>query len=246
MASKRCAKVRSLCVACGTCVRSCPRSAISIWKGLVAKINTDKCVGCGICASDCPAGAIDIVNREMYHVSEKTVSEKRDIMISDKFELRNIGLDETDQAIEIETICFPPNEACSPKNMKDRISVAADYFLVAVDKSTGKIAGFLNGVCSDDEKFKDEFFTNANEHDPSGKNVMLTGLDVLPEYRKKGLASYIMKTYVENQKDNGKKTLYLTCLEEKVEMYKKMGFENNGFADSSWGGEAWYEMILSL
>ena len=179
-------------------------------------------------------------------MSGKTGNKKRDIMISDRFELRNIRLNETDQAIEIETICFPPNEACSPENMKDRIAVASDYFLVAVDKSTGKIAGFLNGVCSDDEKFKDDFFTKADEHDPSGKNVMLTGLDVLPEYRKKGLASYIMKTYVENQKDNGKEALYLTCLEEKVEMYKKMGFTSNGMADSSWGGEAWYEMILSL
>ena len=67
MASKRCAKVGSLCVACGTCVRSCPRSAISIWKGVVAKINLNKCVGCGICASDCPAGAIDIVNRNIQN-----------------------------------------------------------------------------------------------------------------------------------------------------------------------------------
>ena len=176
----------------------------------------------------------------------KTGNKKRDIMISDKFELRNIKLSETDQAIEIENICFPPNEACSPENMRDRILAAADYFLVAVDKNTGKIAGFLNGICSNDEKFKDNFFTNAKEHDPSGRNVMLTGLDVLPDYRKKGLASYIMKTYAENQRNNGKNALYLTCLEEKVEMYKKMGFENNGPADSSWGGEAWYEMFLIL
>ena len=67
MASKKVAKVGGHCVACGTCVRSCPRSAISIWKGVVAKVNIDKCVGCGICASDCPAGTIDVVLREENH-----------------------------------------------------------------------------------------------------------------------------------------------------------------------------------
>ena len=167
-------------------------------------------------------------------------------MLRDRFLLRNINFGEIDQAVDIETICFPPNEACSPENMKDRITAAPEYFLVAVDKETGKIAGFLNGICSDEEKFKDEFFTNAGEHNSAGKNVMLTGLDVLPEYRNKGLASYIMSSYVKNQTANGKEALYLTCLEEKVPMYEKMGFTSNGLADSTWGNESWYEMRRKL
>lgn len=32
-----------------------------------------------------------------------------------RFEFRSIRLEETQQAIEIEQICFPPNEACSRK-----------------------------------------------------------------------------------------------------------------------------------
>ena len=42
-------------------------------------------------------------------------------------------------------ICFPPNEACSPKAMTERIAKVPQLFLVAIDKSTGKLAGFLNG-----------------------------------------------------------------------------------------------------
>ena len=34
----------------------------------------------------------------------------------DRFEFRCIRPEETQQAIEIEQICFPPNEACSPKS----------------------------------------------------------------------------------------------------------------------------------
>ena len=45
-----------------------------------------------------------------------------------------------EQAIEIEQICFPPNEACSAKMMRERIETAPELFLVAVDRSTGNIA----------------------------------------------------------------------------------------------------------
>ena len=166
--------------------------------------------------------------------------------IQEHFSLRKINDNEIEQAIEIETICFPPNEACSPENMRERIQAASDYFLVAIDNETGKIAGFLNGVCSDANRFKDEFFTNAKEHNPNGKNLMLTGLDVLPQYRNQGLASYIMSSYVDIQKKNGKEALYLTCLENKVSMYNKMGFVSNGLADSTWGNESWYEMVRTL
>lgn len=38
----------------------------------------------------------------------------------------------------------------------------------------------------------DEFFTNAGLHNPDGKNIMLLGLDVLPEYRKQGLGRELM------------------------------------------------------
>ena len=80
--------------------------------------------------------------------------------MTEKFEFRNIRPDEAEQAVEIEQICFPPNEACSSKSMRERTEHASETFLVAVDKATGKIAGFLNGVATDEEVFRDEFFTD--------------------------------------------------------------------------------------
>ena len=41
--------------------------------------------------------------------------------------------------------------------MKTRIANAPELFLVAIDKDTGEIAGFLNGVATDEEIFRDEF-----------------------------------------------------------------------------------------
>ena len=164
----------------------------------------------------------------------------------EQFEFRNVSLEEADQVAIIESICFPPNEACSKKHMIERVEAAQELFLIAVDKTTGKIAGFLNGLSTDEERFRDEFFTDITLYNPIGKNVMLLGLDVLPEYRRKGLATEIVRRYVEREKQNHRKKLLLTCLDSKVLMYKKMGFFDEGIANSSWGGEEWHEMSKKL
>lgn len=160
----------------------------------------------------------------------------------EQFEFRNIRPDEAEQAAEIERICFPPNEACTREMMLKRVAKAPDLFLTAVHKQTGKLAGFLNGLSTQEDSFRDEFFTDANLHNPEGGTVMLLGLDVLPEYRGQGLAKELMSIYLRNQRRQGRRLILLTCLESKVGMYQKMGFHDDGIADSSWGGEQWHEM----
>ncbi|MBO5346585.1 MAG: GNAT family N-acetyltransferase [Lachnospiraceae bacterium] len=163
-----------------------------------------------------------------------------------RFEFRDIHADEADQAVAIEQICFPPNEACSEKSMKERIARAPELFLVAVDKESGKLAGFLNGLSTNEQSFRDEFFTDADLYEPEGSHVMLLGLDVLPEYRGQGLAREIVQQYVNRERAKGRRALVLTCLESKVKMYEKMGFHDHGIANSTWGGEEWHEMSLQI
>ena len=58
---KRKAKINSTeCVACGSCVKVCPKSAIRIVKGVYAEVSTDLCVGCGLCSKTCPASVINM------------------------------------------------------------------------------------------------------------------------------------------------------------------------------------------
>ena len=167
-------------------------------------------------------------------------------MNTERFEYRNIRKNEADQAAEIEQICFPPNEACSREHMVDRVLHAPELFLVAVDNETGKIAGFLNGLATRETVFRDAFFTDGSLHDPAGEYVMLLGLDVLPEYRRQGLARELVSKYAVRGHKNGRKQLILTCLKEKLGMYRKFGFQDRGISNSTWGGEVWYEMVYSL
>ncbi len=166
--------------------------------------------------------------------------------LTEHFEFRDIRQDEVDQAITIEQICFPPNEACSPKAITERVAAASELFMVAVDKSTGRLAGFLNGVSTQECRFRDEFFTDISLYDPEGKHIMILGLDVLPEYRRQGLGREIVYQYCRRERAKGREMLCLTCLEHLVEMYEKFGFEDRGKADSTWGGEEWHEMTCRI
>ena len=51
------------CVACGVCMKACPKDAVSIYRGCYAAVEEGKCVGCGLCAKACPAGCITVKER---------------------------------------------------------------------------------------------------------------------------------------------------------------------------------------
>ncbi|MCR4600393.1 MAG: 4Fe-4S binding protein [Clostridia bacterium] len=58
--SKKARADKEICVACGVCVRACPRSAISVFKGCYATVDDESCVGCRLCEKSCPAGAVRV------------------------------------------------------------------------------------------------------------------------------------------------------------------------------------------
>ena len=66
--------------------------------------------------------------------------------------------------------------------------------------------------------------------------------NLLPEYRRQGLAREMMFEYLRREQEKGREIVFLTCLAGKVKMYKKLGFLDRGIGDSTWGGEQWHEM----
>ena len=163
-----------------------------------------------------------------------------------RFEFRDIAPGEAEAEAEIEQICFPPNEACSRADMMARAAKAPETFLVAVDRRTGGVAGFINGVATDESRFRDAFFTDIGLHRTDGQTIMILGLDVLPDYRRQGLGRALVGEYRRRARQAGRRALVLTCLDRLVGMYAKMGFRDLGMANSTWGGEQWHEMIMEL
>lgn len=163
-----------------------------------------------------------------------------------RFDFRDVAPDEGEEVAEIESLVFPPNEACSHDMMLARVNGSPDLFLVAVDRETGVIAGFLNGIATKETAFRDEFFSDAATHDPDGTNVMLLGLDVRESYRMQGLAREIVRSFAAREKAKGRKRLVLTCLPHLIRMYEGFGFRDLGWSASVWGGERWHEMEMEL
>ncbi|MFC1872025.1 4Fe-4S dicluster domain-containing protein, partial [Chloroflexota bacterium] len=59
------------CVACLTCVRSCPFHVPKINRDGVAEIEAAACQGCGICTGVCPRKAITL-----QHYADKQIMSK--------------------------------------------------------------------------------------------------------------------------------------------------------------------------
>ena len=162
-----------------------------------------------------------------YSKSTTEIWMKKNESLHESFDFRTIRQEEAEESVEIEQICFPPNEACSREHMIERIAAASELFLVAEDRRTGKIAGFLNGIATDENCFRDDFFTDARNHKKDGKNVMLLGLDVLPEYQKQGLAKEIMRALLADADEMELSVIELKATEAGERLYREAGFEDD-------------------
>lgn len=63
--SKKVASIDKSCVACGCCVKVCPRSALFVHKGVCAAVDESRCVACTKCVATCPAGVISMMLRDV-------------------------------------------------------------------------------------------------------------------------------------------------------------------------------------
>jgi len=158
--------------------------------------------------------------------------------------IRKVRIEDLDAVAEVEAICFPEAEAATKSSLNQRINTFPDSFFVA--ESDGKIIGFINGCITDSRTIYDELFSNAALHIPDGEYQAIFGLDVIPEYRNKGIAAQLMNYMIDISKSNGRKGVILTCKDYLINYYSKFGFKNKGESNSGHGGAKWYDMILEF
>lgn len=157
-------------------------------------------------------------------------------------EIREANIKDLNEIIKIENVCFPSEEAASEDVIKERFEAFSENFLVAVEDN--KIVGFINGCTTDKASLPDKLYHDVNLHNPNGKFQTVFGLDVLPQYRNKGIASQLLKSFIELSKKRGKSGMVLTCKDYLVHYYKKFGFQHEGVSNSSHGGAKWNDMII--
>lgn len=87
-------------------------------------------------------------------------------------------------------------------------------------------------------------YSDSSLHDASGKWQMIFGVETHPKYRHMGYAYHLLKQVIEDVRKQNRKGIVLTCKESMIQYYKRFGFVNKGIAQSTHGGEIWYQMKL--
>ena len=159
-------------------------------------------------------------------------------------EIRNANIGDLEDVYQVEARCLPQAEAASRQSLEERIKTFPESFFVA--EVDGKIIGFINGCITNEVTIHDELFSDARQHNPEGDYQAIFGLDVLPEYRKQGIAAKLIEHLIEESRLNSRKGVILTCKEKLIHYYSKFGFENKGISESQHGDSVWYDMILHM
>ena len=161
------------------------------------------------------------------------------------YTIRNVKIEDLDQVTEVEALCFPAAEAAVEASFRQRIETFPDSFFVAEDEN-GRIIGFINGCVTDERTIRDEMFEDSGLHRPEGLYQSVFGLDVIPEFRRQGVAADLMNRLMQEAKARGKKGMILNCKDRLIHYYEKFGYRNLGLSASVHGGAVWYDMLLEF
>ena len=158
--------------------------------------------------------------------------------------IRNATLDDLAAVAEVERRCFPPKEAATEEEFRERLEAYADCFWLLFED--GRLASFIDGMATDEADLRDEMYADASLHRPDGRWQMIFGLNTLPEYRRRGYAAMLVRHLTEESRKRGKLGVVLTCKERLVPYYASLGFENEGLSSSTHGDVSWYQMRLTF
>ena len=158
--------------------------------------------------------------------------------------IRMATIEDLKAITDVESRCFPVEEAASENDFKKRLTVYPNHFWLLEDGE--KLVGFVNGMVTNEPILCDKMYEDANLHNENGQWQMIFGVNTIPEYRRQGCAEKIINKVISDAKAQGRKGLVLTCKEKLIHYYAKFGFENEGISESTHGGAVWYDMLLTF
>lgn len=158
--------------------------------------------------------------------------------------IRTATIDDLADISAVETECFPPAEAATIDEFKERLEHYANHFRLMFDDDM--LIAFVDGFCTDEPDLTDEMYAKADMHSEEGAWQMIFGVNTLPCYRNQGFAGELIKQAISDAKSKGRKGLVLTCKDKLIHYYSKFGFVNEGISESVHGNVTWYQMRLTL
>ncbi|MBR1423080.1 MAG: GNAT family N-acetyltransferase [Ruminococcus sp.] len=161
-----------------------------------------------------------------------------------EIKISQADISEISELHEIERLSFSPEKAATYEAFEYRLQRFPQWFFKA--ELDGKIVGIIDGSSSDQPYITDKLYESGGGYDDNGKNLLIYGLAVHPEYRKQGIAHKLMEHFLNAAKAAGKEHVSLTCKESLIGFYESMGYSNHGLSESVLGNVVSYDMELYL
>ncbi|MDD3340101.1 MAG: GNAT family N-acetyltransferase [Lachnospiraceae bacterium] len=161
-----------------------------------------------------------------------------------EYNIRTATRSDAEGIARVEAVCFPPAEAASLEQFQERLQVFPECYVVA--EADGKIIGALSGAVTDEAYLPDEMYHDVTLHKPDGSYQTVFGMTVDPDYQHQGIASALMRAFIQMAKERGRKGIILTCKDKLIPFYTKFGYEFQGVSDSTHGNAKWNTMLLKL
>ncbi len=159
-------------------------------------------------------------------------------------EIRHASMADLRAVTEVEAACFPAAEAATETSFRARLVAYPSHFWLLYDGD--QLVSFVNGMVTNQPDLTDEMYEDAAMHRENGAWQMIFGVNTLPSYRRRGLAEKVLKQVIVDARAQGRRGLVLTCKDELVHYYAKLGFVNEGVSQSVHGNVVWNQMRLTF
>lgn len=158
--------------------------------------------------------------------------------------IRPACIDDLDAVTAIEQACFPKAEAATREQLQERLAAFQHSFLLA-EKENHPV-GFINGCVTARQVLTDDLYASTQLHDDTAANMMVFGLDVVPQEQHQGIAKQLMQAYIALAIKRHKALITLTCKKRLIPFYEQFGYVCQGRSVSTHGGVSWYTMTMYL
>jgi ribosomal protein S18 acetylase RimI-like enzyme len=158
--------------------------------------------------------------------------------------IRNIKMEDLSEIVVIENLCFTKDEAATMEAFEKRIQLIPDSFFIA--EVDGVIVGLVNGQVIETAYITDELFTEIKANPVSGGHQSILGLAVSPNFQKRGVASALLAHLEKEASAHKRETITLTCKEDLIHFYERLGYRNCGVSSSKHGGVIWNNMSKNI
>lgn len=158
--------------------------------------------------------------------------------------IRTVVPDDLSRCAAIERTCFPPEQAASRETIARRIAAYPGHVLVG--ELGGEIVGYVMGPVVDRPYIEDDMFSDTACHREDNPHQAVFSLAVMPAAQRQGFGAQLLHAMTALARREGRQSVTLTCLKEKIRYYESLGFVSRGPSASRHGGVLWYNMVKEL